>query len=247
METINEFSRFDQLVGNGHEIVATAMADYSVDFYAVVDEIEATLSNSVIGFNNPDALWYLHANAFAHQLANKYNTTFTVAAGIISAVSPRMPWLRNKRVAESILIGFKEYDYLPALDAAKAMGLGMSANVAMAIKIARGESISDTLTGTKRRSFYNNIVEPLTGIDSVTVDTWMLNAFVTSCGITKKDAENFARANYRALGGTGAGYYVMAEAVRMVAQAHDVPANFVQAAYWCQVAGSADGGRSDIN
>jgi len=247
METTNELSRFDQLVGNGHEIVATAMVEYGVDILAVVDEIDAKISHNVIGFNNPDALWYLHANAFAHQLANKYDTTFTIAAGIISAVSPRMPWLRNKRVAESILKNFRKYDSLSALDAAKAIKLGMGANVAMAIKIARGESISDTLTGTKRRSFYNNIVEPLTGIDSVTVDTWMLNAFVNACGITKKDAEKFVRANYRALGGTGAGYYVMAEAVRMVAQAHDVPANFVQAAYWCAVSGSADGGRSDIS
>lgn len=243
---INEISRMDQLVNNGPSIVETAMATYGVSVETLVDEILNKVDAMPIDEFNSASVWYLQANAFAHLLAIKYNTSYTIAAGIIAAVSPRMPWLRNKKVAEGILSEYSKYDHLSAIDAAKEIGLALSANVAMAIKIARGESISDTLTGTKRRSFYNNIESPSTG-DSVTVDTWMMNAFCNVSGCTKKVAEKFIRANETALGGTGAGYFVIAQAVRRAASLKGITPNAMQAAYWVAASGSFNGGREDIS
>lgn len=243
---INEISRFDQLVNNGQSIIDAAMSNYSVSVKALVSEILSKIDTMPINEYRDATVWYWEANAFARFLAIKYDTTYEIAAGVLSAVSPRMPWLRNKNVAETILWEYVKYDDLSAIDAAKEIGLALSANVAMAIKIARGESISDTLTGTKRRSFYNNIVSPSTG-DSVTVDTWMMNAVCNVADITKKEAEKFVRSNETALGGTGAGYFVIAESVREVAKQLGITANAVQAAYWCAVTGSVDGGRPEIN
>lgn len=242
---INEISRFDQLVGNGHEIVAQAMVTYSIDMQSLTAEIISKIFSIDTELFSSSITWYAQANAFAHYLAIKYNTSFEIAAGVIAAVSPRMPWLRNKNVAEDILANFGRHSELSALEAAKEIGLAISVNVAMAIKIARGESISDTLTGTKRRSFFNNIAYP-SGIDSVTIDTWMMNAYCNVTGESKKVAEKFMRSNETALGGTGAGYFVISEAVRIVANLLNMPANQIQAAYWIAESGSFDGGRTDV-
>lgn len=243
---INEISRFGQLVGNGHDIVAKAMVTYGIDMESLVNEITTTATSVSSEDFDAASAWYSEACLFAFNLATKYDTTLDIAAAVIAAVSPRMPWKRNKSVAEAILWEYVKYDDLSAIDAAKQIGLALSANVAMAIKIARGESISDTLTGTKRRSFYNNIAHPL-GIDSVTIDTWMMMAYCNVTGSVKKDAEKFIRANETALGGTGAGYYVLAEATRIVAKNLGTTANAIQAVYWVCVSGSMNGGREDIN
>jgi hypothetical protein len=112
--------------------------------------------------------------------------------------------------------------------------MGFYSNFAMAIKIARGEDISNTLSGTKRRSFYNNIVNPTVG-DSVTVDTWMARAIMNTNGMDLKTASEFLRKNRVALGGTGVGYYLIAESVREVAKRLNMLPHEVQAAYWVSV------------
>jgi hypothetical protein len=243
---INEFSRFDQLVGNGAEIIAKAMVAYGIDMESLIGEISETVKGVSAEIASESGDWYNVANEFASELAEEFHTTPEIAAGIISAVSPRMPWKRNKTVARAILQEFKKYPFLSAMDAAKEIGMALSANVSMAVKIARKESISETLSGVKRRSFFNNISSP-NGIDSVTVDTWMMVAYCNVTGADKKTAEKFIAANRTALGGAGAGYYAIAEAVRMVAKELGMTANAVQAIYWCQVSGSFDGSRTDIN
>lgn len=246
MLEINEISRFDQLVGNGPEIVAQAMLTYGIDFESLVSEIATQVNNVPAVTASESAAWYIEANEFAVKLAAQYEMSVSKVAGVIAAVSPRMPWLRNKKVAEAIVSTYAKYDDLSAIDAAKEIGLALSANVAMAVKICRGEAIADVLTGTKRRSFYNNIVAP-SGIDSVTVDTWMMVAYCNVASVDKKTAEKFIRSNETALGGTGAGYFVIAEAVREVARTLNMTANAIQAVYWVAVSGSFNGGREDIN
>jgi hypothetical protein len=219
---------------------------FNVSMVKMVDEIISKVRIMDPAAAARAASWYFEANAFAAELAAKHSVSIEIASGVISAVSPRMPWLRNKKVADAILAQFRDYSQLSAMDAAKAIGMALSANVSMAVRIARGEDIETVLTGIKRRSFFNNIIDPAHS-DSVTVDTWMLMAFVNTTGTDKATALKYITSCEKSLNGTGAGYYVISEAVREAAQAMDLMPSQVQALYWCQVSGSFDGGRSDIN
>lgn len=243
---INELSRLAQLDGKRRDILAKYVADKGLMFSAITNDIQAVIDEMDTATAVKASGWYFEAHAYAAELAAKYDVSIEIAAGVLSAVSPRMPWLRNKNVAAAILERFRTYSALSATDAAKEIGLALSANVAMAISIARGANVSDTLTGIKRQSFYNNIVDPYNG-DSVTVDTWMINAIVRVNGVSKKDAEKMIRASETAMGGTGIGYFVIAEAVRNVAKRMNVHAHQVQAMYWVALAKDFNGSRTDIN
>jgi hypothetical protein len=175
MEII-ELSRFSQLKDAHLSKVVDTMTEYGIDMLALIEEISRTVAALPEASAKEAAEWYVQANAFAQLLADTYSTSIEIAAGVISAVSPRMPWLRNKTVAETIIRDISKYDGLSPIDAAKEISLALNNNVAMAVQIARGEDIATVLSGTKRRSFYNNIVSPLSN-DSVTVDTWMMMAF----------------------------------------------------------------------
>ena len=243
---IFELSKISQLDTAGTYILDKAAAQYGVTTDDLIEEISECINDMPVAEAVNAGSWYFEANAFAKELAAKYSTTPEIAAGIIAAVSPRMPWLRNKYVADAILARMGEYASLSAMDAAKAMGLGLSVNVSMAIKIARGAVIGETLTGIKRRSFYNNIIAPNTN-QSVTVDTWMMVAYCNVTGTDKATALKFITANEKALKGTGAGYFMIADAVRQVASEMNLMPHQVQAMYWVAVSGSFNGGRTDIN
>jgi hypothetical protein len=227
-------------------IIGKGAADFGVTTFDLAEQISHTVKTMDVADAVKAANWYFDAHNFAQYLSQTYNTTVEIAAGIIAAVSPRMPWLRNKVVAESILAGMGALAHLSAMDAAKEIGLGLSANVSMAIKIARGADISDTLTGIKRRSFFNNIVDPSVS-QSVTVDTWMMVAYCHITGQDKKAALDFIRANEKALKGTGVGYFLIADAVRIVANEMNLLPHQVQAMYWTVVAGDYNGSRTDIH
>ena len=243
---IEEISRISQLTARERVIVDKASAEYGVTVSALAEQI----SHVVNGMDVADAIkaanWYFDAHNFATYLAEEYEVSVEIAAGIISAVSPRMPWLRNKMVAQSILMQSGAYADLSAVETAKELKLGMSANIAMAVKIARGAFVEDALTGIKRKSFYNNIVAPKQ-TDSVTVDTWMQLAFCRVTGKPKADAISFVRANEKALKEVGAGYILIAEAVRVVAAEMSLFPHQIQAMYWVEASGSYNGGREDIN
>lgn len=242
---IKEISRYSQASDKGLEIIAKVSADYGIRSEAIASEISTKINDMDVSLAARSAGWYAEANAFASELAAKHNVSLKIAAGVISAVSPRMPWLRNKNVADAILGQFRNFSSLSAMDAAKEIGLALSTNVAMAVTIARGADIEIALTGTKRRSFYNNIVSPLSG-DSVTIDTWMIQAFCNVTGNDKKTGEKFVKANNKALNGTGVGYFVIAEAVRIVAKQMNLIPSQIQALYWVSVTNNFDGGRTDV-
>jgi hypothetical protein len=239
-------SRLDILTAEQVAKISEVNIKFGAYFSKMIDEITSKIDNMDPAEAARAGSWYFEANAFARSLAEKYSTTVEIAAGIISAVSPRMPWLRNKVVAEAILREYAQYSDLSAKDAAKRIGMALSVNVAMAVEIARGADIATTLTGIKRRSFFNNIVDPADS-DSVTVDTWMLMAFVNTTGTDKATALKFITACEKGLNGTGAGYYVISDCVRSVAKRMNLAPHAVQACYWTAVAGGFDGSRPDIH
>lgn len=226
-------------------IVAKAGAEYGVTVFDLATEISYKINEMSIAEAVKASRWYFEANTFAQYLADTYNVSLEIAAAVISSVSPRMPWLRNKTIAETILTGMGNFAELSADDAAKEMALGLNSNISMAIKIARGADIDSTLTGVKRRSFYNNILSPSVD-DSVTVDTWMARTYMNITGADLAKATKFIRANEKGLG-FGAGYYMIAIASRMVASEMNMLPHQIQACYWTLVSGSIDGGRADIS
>jgi hypothetical protein len=242
---VNETSRLTQLTPAGLAKFNASMVDAGISIDALVSEVSTRIDGLPVMDAVEGAGWYRNAHRFAEILADEFDTTVEIVSAVISALSQRMPWLRNKSVAHYVFANLSEVAELSAIDAAKAFGKGLYSNFAMAVQIARGEDIANTLSGTKRRSFYNNIVSPDNG-DSVTIDTWMVRALMNISTMTLDEGGKFLRKNETALGGTGVGYYALAEACRIVAEEFQLMPCQIQALYWIAVSGSANGGRTDI-
>lgn len=73
---------------------------------------EAQCVNSIIRFytnatreeQRSGLNWYLEANAYARELAARFNISLQQSAGVIAAFSPQAGWLENKRYAVSFLL-----------------------------------------------------------------------------------------------------------------------------------------------
>lgn len=96
--------------------------------------------------------WYQDAHLIAREAGN-----VVAGAGIISALSPRMPWKRN------IVLARKAFD-------APLEGGALKRSIASANAIRNGNDPLDILGGLKTRAFFDNILNPLTS-NEVTVDT----------------------------------------------------------------------------
>lgn len=221
--------------------VAANLKKHGLTQAAIESELEKSLTPSNVAAGKR---WYPNANKYAAGLAAKHGVSMEQAVGVISAVSPRTPWPRNRALAERVLSQYKQHDGLSAEDAAARIGGGFKANLAVGVRIARGESIEATLTGTKRRCFFNNILAP-GRTEDVTVDTWMQRAVMrtSSTGMDLDAAQDFIGANRAATNGAGAGYLAITQAARALADKHDLAPDEVQSAYWISVSGSTEGNR----
>lgn len=97
--------------------------------------------------------WY----EIVHDYARGLHPNVSAAAGIIAALSPRMPWHRNILLAEMCVVG-------------NLTGGALKRSIHGANTIRDGAHPWDVLGGLKTRSFYVNILDPL-DTDVVTVDT----------------------------------------------------------------------------
>jgi hypothetical protein len=103
-------------------------------------------------------------------------------------------------------------------------------NFEMAWKIANGAPVGSTLTGRKRRNFYNNI---LGDSKAVTVDVHMAKGMSMTPGSTvsgKKAAEKYLIVKGATTG--GAGYTFAAQAVTNVANRLGIEPGQAQAIIW---------------
>lgn len=106
--------------------------------------------------------WYPNARALAIDIADG---NLEMGAGVIAALSPRMPWTRNVVLARQ------------AFESGLTGGC-LGANIVKANRIMAGEAPLDVLGGDKVRAFYSNIVDPLS--DAVTIDA---HAFDIAMGV----------------------------------------------------------------
>jgi HK97 family phage portal protein len=243
--TVTTRSRLSDLDDKGRAAVADSMKQWGIT--------EASLDADIASRITPESLeegrnWYREAKQFNSDLAKKSGLTVEQTTAITSAVSPRMPWPRNKVIAERIAMQSRNFGSdVDDLTAAKRIGGALSANMKPAVAIARGKSIEDTLSGVKRRSFYYNMLRP-GETDDVTVDVWMMRGArqASSKQMSDEDALKFVNARKGATG-VGAGYIAISESVRRVAADKGLSTEEVQAAYWVHIAGSKDGlwGRND--
>jgi hypothetical protein len=90
--------------------------------------------------------WYAVAHAGAVDLAATYDVSVECAAGVIAALSPRLPWARNMAYA-GLLLATGD---CPVLGASK-----VKARV-----VAAGAAPLDVLGGPKVRAFYACILSP---------------------------------------------------------------------------------------
>lgn len=234
-------TRPNDLTWTQRSVVSDHLRKWKLTPAAMVDEIAVTIRNSPLAYHG--GAWYLEAYRIAVRLADTYGFTTAQAAAVLAAVSPRMSWPRNQLVAERVLRETRRHNGLSDLDCAKAIGGALvTISLLPAVKIARGQLIDSTLTGVKRRSFYNNILYPFTS-DDVTVDTWMQRVPMhATTGMTLKDSLRFLGGRAKSTNGAGAGYVAIADAVRVVASQMGVTPSTIQAAYWTSVAGSVHGG-----
>ena len=232
-------TRASDLDERGKAALKTNLKKYRLTQRGLEDELESVVGLSHAGKSRQ---WYPQAHKYAESLGKKHGLSTEQAAGVISALSPRTKWPRNKVLAEHVLTEYKKYEGLSPVDAAHRIGGGLSANIAAAVRIARGEDVSTTLTGVKRRSFYNNILVP-GKTDDVTVDQWMqeVASRVSKRKMTVDDALDFTNAHKTVTNGAGAGYISIADAVRAVAKRNGLSPDELQAIYWTEVSGSAEG------
>lgn len=234
-------TRMTDLSPKGRAAVTANDAKFGVTREALEAAVESKLTAESIAKGRS---WFPDARAFNERLAKRSGLSVEQATAITAATSPRTPWPQNMRLAERIALTHKQYPEADARAAAKRMGGGMSMSIGAGIAIARGGSIDTTLTGTKRRSFYNNMLRP--GMtDDVTVDTWMQRAVMaaSSKSMSLDDSLDYLNQAKAATNGVGAGYVSIAEAVRAVAERHGISPDEAQSAYWVTVTGSSLGQR----
>ncbi len=228
---------------DGNYAAMVAVLDkFSVSIPAMKAEIESKITPELLEIG---AAWYREAYDFALTVAasDKYRgkmLTVRKVSAVISALSPRMGWVRNKEMALKVIDAWTTS--VPASEIGGALGanIQMAVNILNADQYAPGTDVIDLmLTGVKRRSFYNNIVTAGRS-DDVTVDTWMqrvaMNASTADAGMDLDDSLRFLNAR------KGVGYVAIAEAVRGVAYKLGVTPSTVQAAYWIAASGSVHGG-----
>lgn len=133
----------------------------------------ATADTSSMG-----AVWYRESRRHARRLAREHGVPVSRAAGVIAALSPRVQWAVNLRMADAALAG-RPYG-------------GLKTSKRKAAAIVNGERPLDVLRGPKTRAFYRAIMG---AENAAVVDTWMLKAAGwPGASVTSKQYERVASA-----------------------------------------------------
>lgn len=158
--------------------------------------------------------WYDEANEFAHSIKGGF--TVEHSASVISHLSPRTNWKKNKQAAAMLMAGDQNVGLFYACVNRALMALDTNEPLNTFGKDAH-----------KTRSFVNNI---LGNTDFVTIDTWMLN--ITHPHLTKKEANNLLKRKGE--------YDSISNSFRYAAKYVDLNPAQLQAILWVDIRGKED-------
>src|SRR6266542_2742431 len=200
--------------------------------------------------------WYRDENVTAHRRAAKYKVSASTAAAVESATSPRCRYVTNQQATDAIFERKDKFDSAEGI-AGDIHGLIMNSFKLQGAQLAKGAS-PETLTGAKRRSFYNNIMFPGRTND-VTIDGRMAQVLQKAGARHARKAKKpltprpdekghdpglaaaqellSASAHTANMNDVGAGYYVLADATRIVAGLYGESPDTIQSAVWIRIGG----------
>lgn len=174
------------------------------------------VDNILSVYNNPDfdggQNWYVEANQFARELANKFRLTDLQVAGIIASLSPLKSWSENQKIAEQFLRNGNGKHTEAMKDKARQIKLYNSSS--------QREFILATLNGNKISNFFLNIAFPFADVH-VTIDR---HAIAVILGRSIKENEG--------AGITDKQYEFLASCYRDAAKVLGVLPNVVQSVTW---------------
>lgn len=153
--------------------------------------------------------WYVGAGELAANLASGTAYTPNQIGAVISAMSPRMPWGRNKTVARRIVERH-------AAGNTDVTGLGLWDNVRLSYRILDGADPATELKN-KRLNFWLNIMGRE---DIATIDSWMCKV------IFGRDTDIQAANDYHDL---------CSQIIEVAAEVAGIPPRSFQAALWVMV------------
>jgi len=96
------------LKGKKINTVEDAQKVYDVFIRQVADNLKYLMDEFDPELKEVSTLWYDGANAIANELAEEYGITPEQVAGIIASLSPQKDWYQNVRLAELVLIAYKD-------------------------------------------------------------------------------------------------------------------------------------------
>jgi len=88
--------------------VEQAQKIYDVFVREVADNLEYLMNEFKPEYRDISTLWYDGANAIANDFAEQFDVSPEQAAGIIAAMSPQKDWYQNVRLAELVLMAYRD-------------------------------------------------------------------------------------------------------------------------------------------
>jgi len=88
--------------------VEQAQEIYDVFVREVANNLEYLMNEFKPEFRDISTLWYDGANAIANDFAEQFDVSPEQASGIIAAMSPQKDWYQNVRLAELVLMSYKD-------------------------------------------------------------------------------------------------------------------------------------------
>ena len=88
--------------------VEQAQEIYDVFVREVADNLNYLMAEFKPEYRDISTLWYDGANAIANDFADQFGVSAEQAAGIIAAMSPQKDWYQNVRLAEMVLMAYRD-------------------------------------------------------------------------------------------------------------------------------------------
>lgn len=88
--------------------IQDAQKVYDIFIRQVADNLKFLMDNFKKEFKDIATLWYDGANILAQNFSKKYGISTEQAAGIIACLSPQKDWYQNVRLAEMVMMAFKD-------------------------------------------------------------------------------------------------------------------------------------------